>query len=236
MPHKEHALGWPSVTQILGNYDLAWLPFFYKKWGTYEAATAYSTQAKERGTRIHSAFELMLQGKDISLCMEQVHENERKAVAGLQGWIQGAEVMSLNEEREVECKRKAYHGSMDHELNILRTDWVKTDFWRNMVPNENPLHCIGDLKTQDDREVKGSEIKKHAMQLAAYSYALEEETGKFINTGVIINVDIATGLVSPVVIHPLAAYLEPFFMLRDLHDYIKSDGKWGHLRLRKKAA
>lgn len=238
MAHKEHALGWPSVTQFLHSYDLTWMPFFYKKHKTFEAADAYSQQAKERGTRIHKAFEILLANGPLEQALAVVMPHECFGIQGLYNWITQNEVMSLGEERSVECKRARYHGTLDNELNVLNASWYTQDFWRNPIPPlDGPLHCLGDLKTQQDgREVNAGEIKKHAMQLALYSYANEEATGRFINHGLVINLDITTGIVSPVPIYPLSAHLKPALLQRELYDYQKSDGEWNHLRMRKKAA
>ena len=236
MGENKHPEGWPRVTSILGDYDMSWLRFFYKKHGSFDVAEAYSTQAKERGTRIHAAFEALLKGENLQIALESVEENEKRAVVGLDGWIRGAEVMSLREEHPVESKEHKYHGHFDHELIIQNPEgWVrKLDFFNNFVPIETPLHVLSDLKTQEGRDVKPSEIKKHAMQLSAYSQALKEETGEELNTGLIINVDIVTGVVDAVPIHPLAAYFQMFKLQRDLFDFIESEGKWEHLRRRKR--
>lgn len=235
MPHSKHELGWPSVTEVLDSYNKSWLKFFYRKWGNYEKAEAYSAIRRESGTRIHAAFEALLQNKGVQAALELVNEDERKAVVGLDGWIRGAEVMSLVEEKHVECKEFQYHGTFDHKLVIQNPKgWIKpTDFFNNYVDITGPYECLSDLKTQDGREVNEGEIKKHMMQQALYAKAEEEATGEFINKGLIINVDIKTGEVDAIPVHPLRAYLEPALLQRQLYDLINSKGKWEHLRRRK---
>lgn len=234
MAHIEHALGYPSVTTILRDYNNGWLKFFYKKHGTYDRAEMVGAMGRDRGTRIHKAFEMLMQNVPVELALEKVNPEENKIVLALDQWIIDHKVEPTHVETEVESVTYKYHGSLDlcafvHDLNI------KTDYCRNYVELPNPVHVILDLKTQDGRTPTIDEAKKHSMQMAAYGLAMQEQLEIEINYGLILNADVATGIVTPVVIHPLQAYQEPFLLQRKLYDYIKSEDKWEHLRLRKKA-
>jgi hypothetical protein len=236
LPHREHELGWPSVTEVLNDYNKNWMKWFYKKHGTVEAAEAYGKERAAVGTRIHEAFERLRCGASLEDAIVGVQDDEHQAIAALAKAMGQLDIVPVASELEVENKHDKYHGSLDGLDRINNPSMLPNeDFLGAPVLVESGVLTITDLKTKEnDKPLSTDELRKHAMQLAAYGEALRRESGNGPELGLIIQLDIPTAKVTLHCVYPLARYYKPFKLQRDLWDYIKGKEEWEKTKKRKR--
>lgn len=232
MPHIEDPLNGPSVTQVLDSFDKGWFKYFYKKYGTVEAAEAYSQVARDRGTRIHDAFEQYLKGAGETGLLSTLAEEEQRAVKSLITWAHDVKLRTLAIEEHVINKEDHYNGTLDYMMDLDTAKLPAVDFWNAPVVGLKPRgQFIVDLKTKYGRKPQSSEIKKHALQLAAYSKCTDIRP----DYGLILSVDVKDGTLTQILIQNLEYTFYPVFKAqRYIYDYINSKGDFNDLRRTKR--
>lgn len=226
--HYTHPLGWPSVTECLATYDLRWYKYFIRKHGTVEKAEQYARERAESGSRLHKAAEVVLAKRSIEEAITEVSREEESAVKILKWHTDLLGVEVLGSERRVENNEYKYHGTLDGLLRIQNVSMLPNeDYWGNVVAVNPGVLTIGDLKTKvNDKKLTDGEMKKHAMQMAAYGGAIAEETGNWPELGLIWQLDIKTNKITPVCVYPLQKWFKAFLLQRQNYDLINNKGEW----------
>lgn len=237
MVHREHPLGWPSVTTVLKDYAMGWLKFFYKKHSTYDAATLHANLRAEAGDRLHEAMEVLLHGGLLDEAFCRVKHEEEAAVVALHQALLKLDLEMVGSEREVESKQYEYHGSLDGLVKINKPSWLPNEDFLGTPVTVNPgVLTLMDLKTKADAEPKPiaiSEMRKHAMQMAAYAQAVQEEDGIDVDLGLIVQLDIPTATVTLHCVYPLQRFLKPFLLQREQFNYINGKKEWAKVKKKK---
>jgi hypothetical protein len=161
LAHTEHPQSWPSVTTVLSVIAKQGLYRWYAKHG-WDECERIKTEAGAIGTRVHDAIERLLKG-------ETVEESGRvhSMLLTFEKWRYSANYQPLELERKVESKLHKFHGTLDSIGTMNDTDELVLTDWKS--------------SSQIDTT--------YALQLAAYAWAYEEETGKTITTGQIVRLD-----------------------------------------------
>lgn len=238
MPHqkfKYKGKDLPSVTEVLAPYDKRWLKWFYKKYGSVERAEAYSSLARERGSRIHEAYQMYLEKRATpGGALEMVAPEEEKSLQVLMDWSNDMNIKPLLVEKHVVNKEDLYHGTLDYVMTLDKSKLSDTDFWGHVIVDfDEPSLYLADLKTKEDRKPSEAEIKTYALQLSAYAQALKKEGIMEVDTGLVICLDVVTAEVTPILITNLETFYPVFLKQKEISDYINGSGKWLDLKRRR---
>lgn len=161
MGHKEHELGWPSVTQAL---SVVSKPFLYRWYATHgwDKCEQIKREAGDVGTRIHDAIERLLKGETVELS-----GHEHLMVEKFMEWKDQAGLAPVDLERKVQSTVYEYHGTLDAVVHF---------------GNEGELYVYDWKSSSQIDDLYGA-------QLAAYANAYTEETGKEIKGGGVVRLD-----------------------------------------------
>ncbi len=163
MGHKEHPLGWPSVTQVLAVVNKPFLAMWRGRVGNTEADRVMR-DAGDLGTRVHSAVEGHLKGQ----LAPELGETEAKCLKAFIEWqsISGFTPTVIEPEKGVESRLYQYSGTFD-AIGTLGSGQLVICDWKTSS-------ALDDL---------------YGAQLAAYSAAWYETTGQEITSGIVVRLD-----------------------------------------------
>lgn len=205
MPHIEHALGWPSVTQVLDVLAKPFLIFWYGKYGT-----AHCDKVKKEGADVGTMFHTDVENRILSKPEQftPINVQIKRMVDSLFNlWVLPQGIRVLHTEVSLEDKELRFHGTFDAVILM------------------NGRLYIVDWKTSNQMD----EVN-HPLQLAAYAYlwnVVHPEAP--IDAGIIVRVDKKKAFDPTKDIETydqLSHYFDEFKNARSLFDYVKGVGKW----------
>lgn len=168
-----------SVTHIL---DVAApVPFalkdFWQRMTKEDAEAAFET-AGSFGTKLHEAFEKLINGVTLQKS-DYPTTKELQAIDGFMRWFKAARPTKFVSEQVVASKKYLYAGTLDFVGNIpkSRADWL--------ISNQRKEYAMPDKDTDErwliDFKTTAGIYFKHELQAAAYKQAHEESTGEKID-------------------------------------------------------